>query len=96
VTAASAIAHLIDRSPVDTAAMEAHPPAMSTPTPDSIDGARSAQDERLFTPAFVGLALAELAYFTAQGLLIPTTPLFAAGRSPPTKSASAWRSACSA
>jgi MFS family permease len=79
VTAASAIAHLIDRSPVDTAAMEAHPPAMSTPTPDSIDGARSAQDERLFTPAFVGLALAELAYFTAQGLLIPTTPLFAAG-----------------
>jgi MFS family permease len=34
---------------------------------------------RLFTPAFVALALAELAYFTAAGLMIPLTPLFAAG-----------------
>jgi predicted MFS family arabinose efflux permease len=34
---------------------------------------------RLFTPAFVALSLAELAYFTAQGLTIPTTPLFARG-----------------
>jgi MFS family permease len=36
-------------------------------------------DAPLFTPAFVGLAVAELAYFTAQGVLIPATPLFAAG-----------------
>jgi predicted MFS family arabinose efflux permease len=35
--------------------------------------------ERLFTPAFILLALAELAYFTAEGLTIPVTPLFAAG-----------------
>jgi predicted MFS family arabinose efflux permease len=35
--------------------------------------------ERLFTPAFVALTIAELAYFTAEGLSIPVTPLFAAG-----------------
>ena len=35
--------------------------------------------ERLFTPAFLALSLAELAYFTAAGLLIPVTPLFAGG-----------------
>jgi MFS family permease len=34
---------------------------------------------RLWTPAFVGLGAAELAYFTAAGLLIPLTPLFASG-----------------
>ncbi len=34
---------------------------------------------RLFTPAFIALSLAELAYFTAAGLMIPTTPLFVAG-----------------
>lgn len=33
----------------------------------------------LFTRAFVTLAIAELAYFTAAGLMIPVTPLFAAG-----------------
>jgi predicted MFS family arabinose efflux permease len=33
----------------------------------------------LFTRRFVALTLAELAYFTADGLLIPTTPRFAAG-----------------
>lgn len=33
----------------------------------------------LFTTAFVMLALCELAYFTAAGLTIPVTPLFAAG-----------------
>jgi predicted MFS family arabinose efflux permease len=33
----------------------------------------------LFTRAFVGLSLAELAYFTAAGLTIPITPLFARG-----------------
>ncbi len=35
--------------------------------------------QRLFTPAFVLLALCELAYFTAAGLTIPVTPLFAEG-----------------
>jgi MFS family permease len=34
---------------------------------------------RLFTPAFLALSLAELAYFSAAGLMIPVTPLFAAG-----------------
>ena len=34
---------------------------------------------KLFTPAFITLAAAELAYFTAAGLMIPATPLFAAG-----------------
>jgi predicted MFS family arabinose efflux permease len=33
----------------------------------------------LFTPAFITLSLAELAYFTAAGLTIPITPLFAHG-----------------
>src|SRR4051794_9090657 len=32
----------------------------------------------LFTAAFVALSVAELAYFTAFGLLIPVVPLFAA------------------
>jgi predicted MFS family arabinose efflux permease len=36
-------------------------------------------DSRLFTPAFVALSLAELAYFTAAGLTIPLTPLLAHG-----------------
>ena len=35
--------------------------------------------QRLFTPAFIALSLAELAYFTTAGLLIPITTLFAAG-----------------
>jgi MFS family permease len=34
---------------------------------------------RLFTPAFVALGLAELAYFTAAGMLIGTTPFFVTG-----------------
>ena len=33
----------------------------------------------LFTPAFILLAICELAYFTAAGLTIPLTPLFAEG-----------------
>jgi MFS family permease len=45
---------------------------MTPPRP----GARAS---RLFTPAFIGLGLVELAYFTAQGITIPLTPLFAAG-----------------
>lgn len=47
---------------------------MSGP-PNSI----ATEQSTLFTPAFVALALAELAYFTAAGLLIQVTPLFAAG-----------------
>jgi hypothetical protein len=35
---------------------------------------------RLFTPAFIALSLAELAYFMAAGLMIPLTPLFAVER----------------
>lgn len=57
-----------------------HPPgttdahrAMAAPSVDRADPGR------LFTPAFVGLGVAELAYFIAAGLLIPLTPLFAAG-----------------
>jgi predicted MFS family arabinose efflux permease len=46
----------------------------SAPTP-----IETSTTPRLFTPAFVALSLAELAYFTAQGLTIPTTPLFARG-----------------
>ena len=38
----------------------------------------TAADARLFTPPFVALLLAELAYFTAGGLEIPLAPLFAA------------------
>lgn len=34
---------------------------------------------RLFTPAFIGLGLVELAYFTAQGMTIAVTPPFAEG-----------------
>jgi predicted MFS family arabinose efflux permease len=36
-------------------------------------------DGRLFTPAFLALSFAELAYFTAEGLTIPVAPLFARG-----------------
>jgi MFS family permease len=34
---------------------------------------------QLFTPAFIALSIAELAYFTADGMLIPLAPLFASG-----------------
>ena len=44
----------------------------------SSSGTAMGQD-RLFTPAFIALALADLAYFTAAGLLIQVTPLFASG-----------------
>jgi predicted MFS family arabinose efflux permease len=41
----------------------------------SVTGSRAP----LWTPAFIGLSLAELAYFTANGVAIPVVPLFAAG-----------------
>ena len=44
----------------------------------SSSGTARAQD-RLFTPAFIALTLADLAYFTAAGLLVLATPLFASG-----------------
>jgi predicted MFS family arabinose efflux permease len=44
----------------------------SAPTTDA--------EARLFTPAFILLALAELAYFLAAGLEIPLAPLFASER----------------
>ncbi len=46
-------------------------------TPNS--GPTQPTGERLFTLVFVLLALCELAYFTAAGLTIPLTPLFAEG-----------------
>ncbi len=39
----------------------------------------AADERRLFTAGFIGLGLAELAYFTAAGLTIPLTPDFATG-----------------
>ena len=50
----------------------------------SVDGNRedwavTAVPERLFTVVFIVLALCELAYFSAAGLTIPLTPLFAEG-----------------
>ena len=53
-----------------------------SPLEATTDGTRRARREsrtRLFTPAFIALSLAELAYFTAAGLTIPVTPLFAHG-----------------
>jgi MFS family permease len=47
-----------------------------------VDGAPSinpTDEPRLFTGAFIALALADLAYFTAAGLMIFVTPLFASG-----------------
>jgi predicted MFS family arabinose efflux permease len=38
-----------------------------------------ARRERLITPSFLALTVAELAYFVAIGAMIPTVPLFAAG-----------------
>lgn len=42
-------------------------------------GPKRSQVPPLFTPTFIALTLAELAYFTAAGLMIPVTPLFASG-----------------
>ncbi|MDQ6683304.1 MAG: MFS transporter, partial [Chloroflexota bacterium] len=47
---------------------------MSLPTSSTATG-----EDRLFTPAFIALAAADLAYFTAAGILIQITPLFARG-----------------
>ena len=42
-------------------------------------GGAATEQSRLFTPAFIALALADLAYFTAAGILIQVTPLFVVG-----------------
>jgi MFS family permease len=47
-------------------------------TPPSLGSPTETKNARLFTPAFILLSLAELAYFTAAGLEIPLAPLFAA------------------
>jgi MFS family permease len=47
--------------------------------PETMPVAEHEARERLFTPAFILLAICELAYFTAAGLTIPLTPLFAEG-----------------
>jgi MFS family permease len=39
----------------------------------------AASPDRLVTPAFVALALSDLSYFTASGVLLATTPLFVVG-----------------
>ena len=46
----------------------------------SSGGAPDPPRAALWTPAFITLTAAELAYFTAVGMMIPATPLFAAGR----------------
>ena len=50
----------------------------------------------LFTAAFVALSVAELAYFTAFGLLIPVVPLFAADPLGAGPAGWVWRSGRSA
>jgi MFS family permease len=49
-----------------------------TRTPGS-SGTEEPGQPGLFTPAFIALALADLAYFLAAGILIQVTPLFASG-----------------
>ncbi|WP_277208690.1 MFS transporter [Isoptericola croceus] len=51
---------------------------MTTSTPLSSTGSAPAR-ERLLTPAFVGLAVADLAYFTAVGVSILALPLYVTG-----------------
>ena len=63
---------------------------LGRPRSDPKDGAA------LFTPAFVALALAELAYFTAFGLMIPVVPLFVVGPLAASLWVSVWWSAHSA
>lgn len=46
---------------------------------DHLEQPAAPESTPLFTPAFITLTLAELAYFTAAGLEVPLAPLFAAG-----------------
>ncbi len=45
----------------------------------SLPSSSATGEDRLFTPAFIALGAADLAYFTAAGILIQITPLFARG-----------------
>lgn len=45
----------------------------------TVDRMDAGPSGRLFTPAFVALSLADLAYFTAAGVLLAATPLFVTG-----------------
>ena len=51
---------------------------MATPTASSVRVSDCSRD-RLFTPAFVRLALADLSYFTAAGVAIYVLPLYVTG-----------------
>lgn len=51
--------------------------SMSIPTLDM--DVRESRRPTLFTPAFVTVALAELAYFTADGMLLPALPRYVEG-----------------
>lgn len=51
---------------------------MTTQTTSAL-GARAVGRERLFTPAFIKLAFADLAYFTAAGVAIYALPLYVTG-----------------
>ena len=59
------------------AATPATPP--TPPTPPTLPTPPTPSTDRLFTPAFITLTLAELAYFTAAGLIIGLTPFFVTG-----------------
>jgi MFS family permease len=48
-------------------------------TPDATLARMGQQGDRLFTPAFIALTLAELAYFAASGLVIAVTPFYVGG-----------------
>ncbi len=51
----------------------------STHSASSLRAGRDAPAARLFTPAFVGLAVAELGYFTAEGVAVYALPLYVTG-----------------
>ena len=50
-----------------------------TTSADSLARTVDPERERLLTPAFVRLALADLAYFTAAGVAIYTLPMYVTG-----------------
>ena len=54
-----------------------------------------ADDSRLFTAAFVLLAVADLAYFTAVGVAIHGLPLYVTGPIGSDEAGAAWPSVCS-
>ena len=61
----------------------------------STDRVRPINRERLVTPAFIRLGVADLAYFTATGVAIYALPLWVTGPVGSTRLALGSRSACS-